>query len=197
MDVSQKLPPPSNARESWTLNFLGHQEHAVDGAVQSLGVRFSLSDTCASVDKTKPPKGISFYPKLLSATPFKYNHLSKHFTRIFIDINLGFLIFSNMPFLLFKLGFWSRLPINKWFFPHQQATSWRQFSMDEGRRDVLTVTDTRTICCLISSRAHTLNLMKSVWYLNASTLHNSTSIRSLVPWSLCTQTPTSLGVLQY
>lgn len=132
-----------------------------------------------------------------SATSFKYSPYQNITQGYLIEINLGSLIFSNMPLLLFKFGFWSRLPINKWFFPHQQVTSWRQFSMDEGRRDVLTVTDTRTICCLISSRAYTLNLMKSMWYLNSSTLHNSTSSRSLAPWSLSTQTPTSSGVLQH
>lgn len=62
---------------------------------------------------------------------------------------------------------------------------------------MLTVTDTRTICCLISSWAHALNLLKSLWYLNVSTLHNSRSTRSLTPRSCSTHRSTLLRVLQY
>lgn len=101
-----------------------------------------------------------------------------------------------MSLLLLKFGFLSRLPINKWFFstsrlPLEASLVWMK------ERDVLTVTDTRTICCLISSRAHALNLVKSLWYLKVSTLHNSRSIRSLAPRSCSTHRSTLLRVLQY
>lgn len=152
MLVRNSLPHPVPGKaEHWTS--LGTKTMQGMEHFKGSGVRFSLDVTCASVEKQNHQRTLLFIQND-SATPFKYSHPSKHFTRIFIEINLGSLIFSNMPLLLFKFGFWSRLPINKWFFPTSRLPLEGSFLWMKGR-DVLTVTDTRTICCLISSWAHT------------------------------------------